>query len=183
MQRLGRVTPILAEAQRLQGRARIRDVVHAAWQALGGPACVSNESELHDAVIFFEMLDKLQSGGQSIDRDSLEKHLENLWAEPDSQAAGHLLVMTIYAAKGLEFDTVILPGLNKDTGNDAQKLVHWFELADRDRIVLSPMRNVEEKESAKRSGDLVKFISGVERERQKLDGKVRVGSKVLQVPF
>jgi ATP-dependent exoDNAse (exonuclease V) beta subunit len=168
-QRIRRIAPILGEAQRLQGRARIRDVVRAAWQAMGGPACVGNESELHDAAVFFELLEKLEGNGQAINRETLDGQLESLWAEPDAQATGHLLVMTVYAAKGLEFDTVILPGLNKDTGSDGQKLVHWFELADRDRIVLSPMRNVEEKESAKRSGDLVKFISGVERERQKLE--------------
>jgi len=167
--RLRRVSPALQEAMRLRGRAPIRDVVESAWQQLGGPACVENESELQDAATYFDRLEALERGGQAIDRGSLEKQLENLWAEPDAQAGGRLQVMTIYSAKGLEFDTVILPGLNKGTGSDGARLMHWFELAEQDRIVFSPMRNVEEKETAKREGDLVRFISGVERERQRLE--------------
>ena len=81
--------------------------------------------------------------------------------------------MTIYAAKGLEFDTVILPGLNRKPGSDKGKLLHWFELAGNERIVLSPMRNSEEKERRKRSGDLIQFISNVEKRRQSLeDGRL-----------
>lgn len=167
--RLARVAPILQRAARLRGRAPVREVVESAWQHLGGPACLGHEAELNDAATYFDLLDRLEQEGLPLDRDTLDQHLEDLWAEPDARAHGHLQVMTIYAAKGLQFDTVIVPGLNKDTGGDGQKLMHWFELAESERIVLSPMRNVDEKESARRSGDLVKFISGVERQRQKLE--------------
>lgn len=169
MNRLRRVAPVLRQGQRQRGRVPVRDAVESAWQALGGPACIGNESELQDAATFFELLERMERDGLPIDRESLDKQLENLWAEPDSQADGRLVVMTIFAAKGLEFNTVIVPGLNKDTGNDGQKLMHWFELAESDRIVFSPMRNADEREDARRSGDLVTFIAGVERQRQKME--------------
>jgi ATP-dependent exoDNAse (exonuclease V) beta subunit len=92
--------------------------------------------------------------------------MKNLHARPDALADGNLQVMTIYAAKGLQFDTVILPGLNRGTGNDTGKLLHWFELPDEDRIVMSLMRNSADKEKQKRSGDLIQFISSIEKYRQ-----------------
>ena len=167
--RLERAAPVLLRFARLRGRAPIRTVVETCWQHLGGPACIDNASELDDAETCLALLEKLEREDLPIDRETLATHLANLYAEPDAQAGDGLQVMTIYAAKGLEFDTVILPGINRDTGGDGPRLMHWFELADIDRIVLSPMRNVAEKAAQKRSGDLIQFISGVERERQKLE--------------
>jgi ATP-dependent exoDNAse (exonuclease V) beta subunit len=167
--RLERTAPLLLESARLRGRAPIRAVVESCWQRLGGPACIHNDSELDDAETYFALLEHLERENLPVDRETLASHLVELYAEPDAQAGDGLQVMTIYAAKGLEFDTVILPGINRDTGGDGSRLMHWFELADINRIVLSPMRNVEEKAARKRSGDLIQFISGVERERQKLE--------------
>ena len=167
--RLQRTAPVLLESAQLRGRAPIRTVVEACWQRLGGPACIDNDSELDDAETFFALLERLEREHLPADRETLASHLADLYAEPDAQAGEALQVMTVYAAKGLEFDRVIVPGVNRDTGGDASRLMHWFELADIDRIVLSPMRNVAEKAAQKRSGDLIQFISGVERERQKLE--------------
>jgi ATP-dependent exoDNAse (exonuclease V) beta subunit len=167
--RLARAAPVLAAAAAQCGRRPVRSLTESAWLQLGGPACTTNASELDDAATFFDLLGQLEEEGLPIDRETLQARLENLYAEPDARAGENLQVMTVYAAKGLQFDRVILPGLNRDTGNDKQKLMYWFELADIDQIVLSPMRNVEEKARQKHSGDLVRFISGVERERQKLE--------------
>ena len=167
--RLERTAPILLRFAGLRGRAPIRTVVEACWQHLGGPACIDNASELDDAETCLALLEKLEREDLPIDRETLAVHLADLYAEPDAQAGDGLQVMTVYAAKGLEFDTVIVPGINRDTGGDASRLMHWFELADVEQIVLSPMRNVAEKAAQRRSGDLIQFISGVERERQKLE--------------
>ena len=153
----------------MTGRQSTRALVETAWVQMGGPACVDNASELDDAATYFDLLDALENEQLPIDRDSLEQRLQNLFAEPDADANDRLQVMTIYAAKGLQFDTVILPGLNRDTGRDKLKLLHWFELAGENRIVMSPMRNVEEKEQKNRDGDLIQFISGVEKRRQALE--------------
>ena len=73
----------------------------------------------------------------------------------------------------MQFDTVILPGLNRIPQGDGNKLLHWFELAGEDRIVMSPMRNTVEKELQKKSGDLIQFIATVEKQRKNLeDGRL-----------
>jgi ATP-dependent exoDNAse (exonuclease V) beta subunit len=99
--------------------------------------------------------------------------MENLYAEPDAAASGRLQIMTIYAAKGLQFDHVILPGLDRKPGTDSGKLLHWFELAGEDRIVMAPMRNSADKERQKTGSDLIRYISGVEKKRRALeDGRL-----------
>ena len=66
-----------------------------------------------------------------------------------------------------------MPGLNRAPAGDKDKLLHWFELAGQEKIVLSPMRNTEEKEKQKKTGDLIKFISTVEKQRQGMeDGRL-----------
>ena len=167
--RLQRTGPGLLQAVERRGRQSIRSLVESAWITLGGPACVNNTSELEDASTYFGLLDSLEDENLPVDRDTLDLRLKDLYAEPDAMANGNLQILTIYAAKGLQFDTVILPGLNRRPGGDNSQLLHWFELVDEDRIVMSPMRNSKEKERQKKSADLIQFISAVEKERQGLE--------------
>ena len=147
--------------------------MESTWIKLGGPACVENDSELDDAATYFDLLDALVAENLPIDRDTLNQRMDSLYAEPDASADGDLQVLTIYAAKGLQFDNVILPGLNRGPAGDNAKLLHWFELAGEDKIVMSPMRNTDEKEKQKKSGDLIKFITSVEKQRKSLeDGRL-----------
>ena len=173
LRRLRRSGPILLRAAEGRGRQTARSLVESAWIDLGGPACVDNASELDDAATYFDLLDALEAEYLPVDRDTLDLRLQELYAEPDAQADGRLQILTIHQAKGLQFDTVILPGLNRDTGGNNTRLLHWFELPEQNTIVMSPMRNNAEKELNKKSGDLIQFISDVERQRQSLeDGRL-----------
>jgi ATP-dependent exoDNAse (exonuclease V) beta subunit len=178
-ERLQRIAPILLEAVDRRGRQSVRSLIESAWLKLGGPACVENASELDDAATYFDLLESLEDENLPIDRDTLNQRMENLFAEPDASANGNLQVITIYAAKGLQFDTVILPGLNREPAGDKSKLLHWFELfgedgaAGEDRMVMSPMRNHADKEKQKKTGDLIEFIANIEKQRQSLeDGRL-----------
>ena len=172
-QRIQRVGPVLLQATDRRGREPIRSLVESTWIAVGGPACVEGDNELDDAATYFDLLDALAEENLPVDRDTLDLRLKDLYAEPDTGANGKLQVLTIYAAKGLQFDTVILPGLHRSPGSDDSKLLHWFELAGEDQIVMSPMRNSAEKELRKKSGDLIQFISGIEKQQRSLeDGRL-----------
>ena len=172
-QRIQRAGQVLLQATNRRGREPIRSLVESTWIALGGPACVESDNELIDATTYFDLLDALEKENLPIDRDTLDLRLNDLYAEPDTGAAGKLQVLTIYAAKGLQFDTVILPGLHRPPGSNDGKLLHWFELAGEDQIVMSPMRNSIEKEQQKNSADLIQFISAVEKQRRSLeDGRL-----------
>ena len=172
-QRLQRVAPIVQQALNRRGREAVRTLIESTWLQLGGPACLDNRSELEDAATYFSLVESLEAENVPIDHDTLDQRMKKLYAEPDADAGGKLQIMTIYASKGLQFDHVILPGLNRRPSGDDSKLLHWFELAGEDRIVMSPMRNQAEKEQKKTSGDLITFISGVEKKRSSLeDGRL-----------
>ncbi|HEB81468.1 MAG TPA: DNA helicase UvrD [Gammaproteobacteria bacterium] len=126
-QRLARVLPLLETALAQQLRQSLRLQVEGLWLALGGPACVASVTDLEDAEVYFQLLEKVASGGMRPDAGELKKQVEALFALPDVEADGSLQLITIHKAKGLEFDTVILPGLGRAPKSDESRLLHWLE--------------------------------------------------------
>jgi ATP-dependent helicase/nuclease subunit A len=136
---LERFTRVLAPA--IAGRGTLRDRVEGVWLALGGPACVEDETDLEDAEIFLDQLEKLEHAG-NIDFAALGESLDKLYALPDVAAGDESLqVMTIHKAKGLEFDTVIVPGLDMSGGRDDPPLFLWKELVSPgEGLLLAPIK-------------------------------------------
>lgn len=124
--RLNRVWPILQRGFERRGRLTLRSLVEGCWLALGASACYPSEA-LADAQLVFELLDKLDKGGDLTSFDQLNRGLSRLFAEPDSQANGKLQIMTIHKAKGLEFDRVIIPGLGKMQKRNDSSLLLWLD--------------------------------------------------------
>ena len=114
------------EAAFVRRPATLREWVEGVWLALGGPACAADRTGLDNASAFFDLLEKMDRGG-SLDIAAFEERIHKLYAYPDSLAGDSLQVMTIYNAKGLEFDTVIVPGLGRTTRADEARLMLWLE--------------------------------------------------------
>jgi ATP-dependent exoDNAse (exonuclease V) beta subunit len=70
--------------------------------------------------------------------------------------------MTIHKAKGLEFDTVILPGLGAVPRGDDQRLLLWLE--HRGELLLAPI--AESGEDKDRSIDIWKASNAASRSRK-----------------
>ncbi|MCK9382015.1 MAG: UvrD-helicase domain-containing protein [Sulfuritalea sp.] len=138
--RVSHVREVLAEALAGQGRQRRRRWIEDAWKKLGGPACLAGASEAADAQAYFNRLDALDAAGRFV-LDSLEDDMGRLYAAPDAQADGRLQLMTIHKAKGLEFDTVILPGLHREGAGRDTPLLAWdsFPLASGERLIAAPV--------------------------------------------
>ena len=128
--RLEHVRAPLAAALAAVGHERLRRVVEGAWLALGGGACVENPADLDDAYVYLDLLDELDD--DLADRRLLAERMQKLFALPDAQAPDSLQLMTIHKAKGLEFDTVILPGLGRRPRNEDSPLLMWMEIAHGD---------------------------------------------------
>ena len=126
-QRIENVRTVLTRALAQRGRHRLRQIVEGAWLALGGPACVESQTDLEDARVYLDLLDKLEEGGDITDSARLAEQVNKLYAQPDVNAGGELELMTIHKAKGLEFDTVILPGLGSPPRHDEPPLLRWME--------------------------------------------------------
>ncbi len=128
--RLGRIKPLLEQCILEQGRVGLRHRIEGLWLSLGGPACVREEKELDDAEVFFTLLESCDEGGTLADPAHLERLIDKLYAQPDQLAEQNLMVMTMHKSKGLEFDTVILPGLERQTQSDGKRLLYWQETVD-----------------------------------------------------
>jgi ATP-dependent helicase/nuclease subunit A len=124
-QRLLRVRDILASCVEDRMRSSLRDAVESSWLALGGPGCVESATELEDAAVYLDFLESHEDAGAIADRVTFAQRLKKLYAVPDLQADETLQVMTMHKAKGLEFDTVILPGLGSGTDQDRGRLFTW----------------------------------------------------------
>ncbi len=136
--RLARSVRILAPALADRRRSSLRATVEAAWLALGGPACVERDVELDDADIYLDHLEAFERGGAIDDMADFEASIEKLFALPDLEAPERLQVMTIHKAKGLEFDVVIVPGLDAGTGRDDRRLFMWMETPG-NALLLAPI--------------------------------------------
>jgi ATP-dependent exoDNAse (exonuclease V) beta subunit len=120
-------------------RGSLRERVEGAWLALGGPAAATQRSDLEDAETFFDQLDQLERAGDLADPTQLEEHLEKLYAAPDMAEDARLQVMTIHKAKGLEFSTVIVPGLDRPPRPADPSLFAWKARAD-GSLMMAPIR-------------------------------------------
>lgn len=138
-ERLLRVRQVLRLAFEHQGRQRLRRWLEGVWQALGGPCCLTGPSDLVDAHAFLDVVDKMDSAG-SFDLSRLAQEMDQLYAAPDPLAPDRLQIMTIHKSKGLEFDTVIVPGLHKKAPRTDKKLLLWDEVMgadDQEKLVVA----------------------------------------------
>src|SRR5690606_26229825 len=101
------------------------------------------QRDLVDAQQFFACLEKLARGAVLEDLDGLDLALENLKAAPDPAADGRLSLMTIHKSKGLESDTVIVPGLGRMTRSDTSPPIIFDRrrsAAEREELMLAPLQ-------------------------------------------
>src|SRR5437868_10944788 len=126
---LSQFTAVLAPAIANRGRRSLRETVEGVWLALAGPACVADKTELEDAERYLDALEELEASGPITDLSRLRDALERLSALPDVDATGDdLQIMTIHKAKGLEFGTVIVPGLDSGPGGGDPDLLLFHEM-------------------------------------------------------
>jgi len=120
---------ILAPAVANRDRGSLRDRVEGVWLALGGPACVADKTELEDAERYLDELEELEEQGPLTDLSRLHDSIDRLYALPDVDATDDdLQIMTIHKAKGLEFGTVIVPGLDMGPGGGDSDLLLFNEM-------------------------------------------------------
>ncbi|MCP4409462.1 MAG: UvrD-helicase domain-containing protein [Gammaproteobacteria bacterium] len=169
--RLTRVADILLQSLGQRRRHSLHRWVESTWLALGGPAVVPQARDLEAAQVFLSLLDALDQGGTLTDRETLQEQVQTLYAPTDPEADESLQLMTIHKAKGLEFDTVIIPGLGRRPKTDEQRLLVWLEWprtqGDSD-LLLSPIKGATEQQSRAYG-----YIVDIEKEKARYeDGRL-----------
>jgi ATP-dependent helicase/nuclease subunit A len=168
--RASRVLSVLRDSLRDRGRLALGSWVRSCWLALGGPATLADESDLDNVEACLAALDRLSQETRSIPTAAeIESAVEGLMASPVGSAAARVQLMTIHKAKGLEFDTVILPGLDRTVSRGARQLLYWAPVAIEDGprgIVLASHGGVD----TARSGDgLESWMKRLDRDRTLLE--------------
>lgn len=156
--RIERILPVLAHAIAERGRRPLREWVEGTWVRLGGPVCVVDRAALEDASAYFDLLDGLAEGADVADFDWLRDRVNALFAQPGASASERVQLMTIHKAKGLEFDTVILPGLGAAVRGDDARLLLWLE--HRGELLLAPIS-----ESGGEKDPIYRYLERIERRK------------------
>ena len=161
--RLRHVRIVMAESYQHQGRQSPRRWVESAWLRLGGASCLWDDGDVRDVQAFFDLLDQLNERGR-FDISLLEPAMQKLYAAPDAKPS-NLQFMTIHKSKGLEFDTVILPGLDRQPNKSDTQLLLWEEVPDganSSQLVVAPMVPKHHRDETPSVYD---YLRGFERER------------------
>jgi ATP-dependent exoDNAse (exonuclease V) beta subunit len=140
--RVARLRAALHDAISQRGRASLAQRARAAWLALGGPACGDGPVDVAGAERFFALLAQHERGGDLADWDAFAAATDRLFAQSDTRATSSVQVMTVHKAKGLEFDTVIMPGLDRAGGRGDEPALRWKQREhEGDKVLLlAPLR-------------------------------------------
>jgi len=135
--RVVRLRRALTEPMNRRGRLTLRQWVQRTWVALGGPA-VMREAERRHVLAYLDLLSRHQSGMHLADEAAFRQALDGQWAHAEPHP-GAVQVMTVHRAKGLEFDEVFLPCLERDTPADDKRLLLWEEAVTDDGLLLAAL--------------------------------------------
>jgi ATP-dependent exoDNAse (exonuclease V) beta subunit len=144
--RLHRIIPTLKIKMAERNRGSLKFRIESTWILLGGPACLADQNDLADAKTFFKLLDELDTGGDLANLDNFHQQVSQQFAAADNSSSPTLQIMTIHNSKGLEFDTVILPALDRQAAHDDRPLLLWMERMEvhSSSLLLAPVNAVGE---------------------------------------
>ena len=119
-----RLTGILNGALARREHLPLRPWIEHIWLRLGGPAAAGSEQRQQDAAEFFDLLEQWDVRGQAFSSALLEQEVSHLFSKAENPDC-KLQLMTLHRAKGLEFDWVIIPALERRTAVDRRELLLW----------------------------------------------------------
>lgn len=133
------------------------------WLGLEGPKCYAHAEIETNAQVFFHTLSEMDER-QIYQKGVLEEKIAKQYTKTEATAKDAVQIMTIHKAKGLEFDTVILPGLGRKPPADAHRLFVWQEWtqdASQHHLVMAPIQPHIEK-----AEPIYDFLRQIEKEKQ-----------------
>jgi ATP-dependent exoDNAse (exonuclease V) beta subunit len=175
---LDRVWPTLEAALAARGRTSVATHVERTWRSLGGDLALP-AARRGNVRRYLDLLLEIESEGERVDLNLLKSRLANLYAEPAPPTTedGRLQVelLTIHKAKGLEWDLVLIPQLDRGSRKNGSVLLNWLEFDQTSHlidgsdpsgqppatVVLAP---IDEKGSE--HGRLGAWLTGVQSRRQ-----------------
>ena len=112
----------------MRGRRSLRHTTEAIWNLLRGPSVCTSALELESAQRFFSLLNEKERAGGITNFSEFEEAVDAAFVPSSASTdTSRLHLLTMHKAKGLEYDHVILPALNRGTRGDEKPLLAWHE--------------------------------------------------------
>lgn len=162
-QRIATLLPPLQHALDQSCRLPITQWLQSCWYALKGDHYLQTSSEFSEIDTYFSLLTELTQKNGWLDLDQLYVYLQSTYVDAPTAADCPIEIMTIHKAKGLEFDTVILPGLGRQRRPDNKPLLLTLELPSTQvatHFLLAPIHASEQE-----SDPIYDFLLQLERQK------------------
>jgi ATP-dependent exoDNAse (exonuclease V) beta subunit len=163
IERLARVRAVLDEALASRERLPLGEWLEAVWLRLGGADAYGREDLLH-ARAFFSAVSNFTARGEWRGPQDVDALVADLYAEARAGTPNPVQVMTIHRAKGLEFDHVFLPALDRNLNRDRDPLLRWLDLPraeEGSHLLMSPVPAIGDAEG----GELNAYLKALRAER------------------
>jgi ATP-dependent exoDNAse (exonuclease V) beta subunit len=155
--RLRRIIPVLSKTLKSLPVTNFRDLLEGCWVQLGGPAC-ANRDNLPDIEIFFEKVSDFIESNELSNIRVFQDDINHLFSNTEVELESNVQIMTMHKSKGLEFDFVIIPGLEKTSKAEKKRLVNWMPHGD--DLLIAP---IEEKGGP--ASNIYSFLSQFDRNK------------------
>ena len=143
--RLQRVLTVLQWAEMKRDRLALSIWVEQIWLRLGG-SLAARGHDLWRVEAFLSLLRKAETSGLGLSIEWLDREIMSATVEsPDTDS--RVTIMTLHKAKGLEFDYVFVPHLQKRARSLQRELIrwHWHGHTESRRLLIAA--NDDDKES------------------------------------
>lgn len=164
--RVARLLAVIDDRWPIRGRLPLRQVVEGTWLALGGLA-LAGRGGAADAQAYLNLLEQHATARGIDDFARLGQSLDDLYAAADAADDDRVQLMTMHKAKGLEFDTVILPGLGRPPRTSDSELLYWLEQVDEHgerQLLMAPIRASEQA-----AEPISQYLRELDKEKQGLE--------------
>ena len=141
LRRLVRVRDVLATALETRDTLPLADWLEMTWMRLGA-ADAYPKGDLRHAQAFLAALSDRAASGEWNGPKDLDSLLGELFAQPQAATTNPVQIMTIHRAKGLEFDHVFVPSLDRDLNRGREPLLRWLDLPRREGesdLIMAPV--------------------------------------------
>lgn len=140
--RLLRFVAVMRSGKQQYQQVDLGSLTRWVWRQLGGEQTLAG-SQLTDIEQLFDVLNRVQRGGDLPSQKELQQALANMRANASQTDQAQVIVSTIHKSKGLQYHTVILPGLANQARHEDREVIMWAEhqnLRGSANLLLAPIQ-------------------------------------------
>ncbi len=160
---------VLQAALAQRGAMSLTTLVERTWRAFAAPRVLAPEA-LTNANHYFELLSTLEAEPGTLSLETLKLRLARLYAAPATHPEA-VDLMTIHKSKGLEWDVVFVPALEKTGRINSGQLLSWLEIdaGEADDVAHGIVAPIQSR--GKASTELIAWMRSIENARESAERK------------